>query len=127
MDMDLIVPDVKKTLREGAIAPWNTPAYAHELEELLAIAGDYDLPVDVPFGELSESDLKLIQEGVPEREFGGLAGFFKWLERRKYKLHLRTFLSRWRSYLGSSSRAARNSPSQELSLPRTSCWSSLTG
>ncbi len=99
MDMDLIVPDVKKTLREGAIAPWNTPAYAHELEELLAIAGDYDLPVDVPFGELSESDLKLIQEGVPEREFGGLAGFFKWLERRKYKLHLRTFLSRWRSYL----------------------------
>ena len=36
--MDLVVPDAHKTIREGAIAPWNTPAYAHELEELLALA-----------------------------------------------------------------------------------------
>ena len=39
IDMDLIVPDPRKSLREGAIAPWNTPAYAHELEELIALAG----------------------------------------------------------------------------------------
>ena len=44
VDMDLVVPDRDKSLREGAIAPWNTPAYAHELEELLALADDYDLP-----------------------------------------------------------------------------------
>jgi excinuclease ABC subunit A len=98
MDMDLIVPDAQKTLRGGAIAPWNTPAYAHELEELLELADDYEIPVDVPFCQLTESQRKLIQDGVPERNFGGLAGFFKWLERRKYKLHLRVFLSRWRSY-----------------------------
>ena len=36
--------------------------------------------------------------GVPERKFGGLEGFFAWLERRKYKMHIRVFLSRWRSY-----------------------------
>ena len=35
---------------------------------------------------------------MPERKFGGLRGFFAWLERRKYKMHLRVFLSRWRSY-----------------------------
>ena len=51
LDMDLVVPDANKTLRDGAIAPWNTPAYAHELEELLALAADYDLPVDVPFSQ----------------------------------------------------------------------------
>ena len=49
IDMDLVVPDPRKVDPEGAIAPWNTPAYAHELEELLALADDYDLPVDVPF------------------------------------------------------------------------------
>ena len=97
-DMRLVVPDRSKTLRQGAIAPWTTPAYEHELEELLELADDYHLPVDVPFEELGEEHLKLITEGVPERDFGGLNGFFRWLERRKYKMHLRVFLSRWRSY-----------------------------
>ena len=98
IDMDRIVPNTDKSLRDGAIAPWNTPAYAHELEELLALAKDYDLPVDVPFRELTPEHLRIIREGVPERDFGGLNGFFNWLERRKYKMHLRVFLSRWRSY-----------------------------
>jgi excinuclease ABC subunit A len=97
-DMELVVPDPKKSLREGAIAPWNTPAYSHEQEELLALAGDYGLPVDVPFSRLSPQHLDLIIKGVPERKFGGLQGFFAWLERRKYKMHIRVFLSRWRSY-----------------------------
>ena len=98
VDMDLVVPDPSKSLREGAIAPWNTPAYAHELRELLALAPDYGLPVDVPFRELNEDQLRIIREGVPERRFGGLKGFFAWLEKRKYKMHLRVFASRWRSY-----------------------------
>jgi excinuclease ABC subunit A len=98
IDMELVVPDPAKTLKEGAIAPWNTPAYAHELDELLALAGDYGLRIDVPFRELDERERRLIVEGVPERKFGGLVGFFAWLERRKYKMHLRVFLSRWRSY-----------------------------
>ncbi len=98
LDMDLIVPDANKSLAEGAIAPWNTPAYAHELEELLALADDYELPVDVPYRQLTDEQRRLLMEGVPEREFGGLRGFFRWLERRKYKMHLRVFLSRWRSH-----------------------------
>jgi excinuclease ABC subunit A len=98
VDMELIVPDPNKSLRDGAIAPWNTPAYAHELQELLALASDYDLPVDVPFRQLEDRHIRLIREGVPEREFGGLNGFFAWLEKRKYKMHLRVFASRWRSY-----------------------------
>jgi excinuclease ABC subunit A len=99
IDMDLVVPDASKSLREGAIAPWNTPAYTHELQELLELADDHEIPVDVPFRELGAKHLELIREGVPERNFGGLRGFFAWLERRKYKMHLRVFLSRWRSYL----------------------------
>jgi len=98
VDMDRVVPDPGKSLREGAIAPWNTPAYSHELEELLNLADDYDLPVDVPYRQLTPEQLALLRRGVPERDFGGLNGFFRWLERRKYKMHLRVFLSRWRSY-----------------------------
>ncbi|MBN1395130.1 MAG: excinuclease ABC subunit UvrA [Pirellulales bacterium] len=98
IDLDLIVPDPNKSIRDGAIAPWNTPAYAHELKKLLAVARDCDLPVDVPFRELSERQRELIVRGAPERGFGGLDGFFAWLERRKYKMHVRVFLSRWRSY-----------------------------
>ncbi|MCO8123639.1 excinuclease ABC subunit UvrA [Stieleria sp. TO1_6] len=98
VDMDLVVPDKTLTLAQGAIAPWNTPSYAHELEELLALAADYDLPTDVPFSKLKKKHLRLIQRGVPERDFGGLDGFFAWLERKKYKMHIRVFTSRYRSY-----------------------------
>jgi excinuclease ABC subunit A len=88
IDVDLarVVPDENKSPRQGAVAPWNTPAYAHELEELLALAADYDLPVDVPFRDLTADQRRIVHEGVPERKFGGLAGFFRWLERRKYKI-----------------------------------------
>ncbi len=98
VDIDLVVPQPGKSIRDGAIAPWNTPSYAHELEELLALAGDYGIPVDIPFSQLDERSRGLIAEGVPERNFGGLRGFFAWLERKKYKMPIRVFLSRWRSY-----------------------------
>ena len=98
-DMARVVPDPNKSIRDGAIAPWNAPSYEHELTELLALADDYGLPVDVPYAELTDEQRRLIIEGVPERHFGGLNGFFRWLERRKYKMHLRVFLSRWRTYL----------------------------
>jgi excinuclease ABC subunit A len=98
IDMDRVVPDPNKSIRDGAIAPWNTPAYEHELKELLALAKQYKLPIDIPFRDLQPEHLALIRDGVPEKKFGGLTGFFNWLERRKYKMHLRVFLSRWRSY-----------------------------
>lgn len=98
VDMDLVVPDKSLSLAEGAIAPWNTPAYRHELDELLQLSADFDLPTDVPYGKLRKRHLRLIQEGVPERNFGGLNGFFAWLDRKKYKMHIRIFAARYRSY-----------------------------
>jgi excinuclease ABC subunit A len=98
IDMERVVPDADKSLKEGAIAPWNTPAYAHEREELLALGDEYGVPVDVPVRQLTPEQWRIIDEGVAERNFGGLAGFFAWLERHKYKMHVRVFLSRWRSY-----------------------------
>ncbi len=98
VDMDLVVPDKSLSLAAGAIAPWNAPSYNHELQELLALAADYDIPTDVPYRKLKKKHLQLIQRGVPEREFGGLSGFFAWLDRKKYKMHVRIFAARYRSY-----------------------------
>lgn len=99
VDRAKIVPDHNKTLRQGAIAIWTTPAYAHEMGELLALANDYGIPTDVPVKKLSAKAWSIIQHGVPERNFGGLDGFFTWLDRKKYKMHIRIFAARWRSYL----------------------------
>ncbi len=98
IDMAKVIPDKSLSVREGAIAAWRTPAYSHELEELLAIAAEYSIPVDVPVSKIKDKQWKLIREGVPEKNFGGLNGFFAWLERKKYKMHVRAFLSRWRTY-----------------------------
>ena len=98
VDLDKIVPDRSKSLREGAIAPWTTPAYRHELDELIVLADEYRVPLDKPVEQLSKKHWELIQHGVPAKDFGGLDGFFAWLDQRKYKMHLRVFASRWRSY-----------------------------
>ncbi len=98
IDMSKVVPDDTKSLADGAVAPWNTPAYAHELQELINLADDYGVRVEVPYKDLTSEERQMVQRGVRERDFGGLDGFFHWLEKRKYKMHLRVFLSRWRSY-----------------------------
>lgn len=98
MSWEKLVPDRSKSLQEGAIVAWTTPAYVHELQELLDLADDYDLPVDIPFSELSPKHIELIYEGVPRRRFGGLKGFFRWLERKRYKIGVAAFLSRFRTF-----------------------------
>ena len=97
-DIRRIVPDANLTLREGAVLPWQTPAYEQEQKELESVADDYDIDLDLPFSELPATAIELLWRGVPKRRFGGLDGFFRWLERRAYKMHLRVFASRWRSY-----------------------------
>lgn len=103
IDMQKIVPDRSMSLREGAIAPWRTPAYNHELEELMELAPDFNLRLDVPVDKLSNKDWELIEQGSKKHRFGGLRGFFAWLERKKYKMHVRVFLTRWKSYRTCSS------------------------
>lgn len=98
LDMNLIFPDKNKTIREGAIAPWSTPAYSHNLDELLDLIDDLGIDADVPISRLRKRDLNRIVEGDEAIGYYGLNGFFKWLERKKYKMHVRVFLARWRSY-----------------------------
>jgi excinuclease ABC subunit A len=95
-DLDLVIPDKAKTLNQGAIEPWTKPKYRPFFTELKRFARQFEIPLDVPWFEIDPERQKLVMKG--EGRFPGIRGFFQHLERKKYKLHVRVFLSRYRGY-----------------------------
>jgi excinuclease ABC subunit A len=100
LDMNLVVPDQSKSIQQGAIEPWSKPHYRAQLAELKRI-GKKHVRVDVPWSSLTDEEKRFVIEGSaePGLEWEGVKGFFRWLERKKYKVHVRVFLSRYRGYL----------------------------
>jgi excinuclease ABC subunit A len=97
LDMDLVVPDASKSIQQNAIEPWSKPHYRAQLAELKR-AAKKRVRLDVPWANLTDEEKRFVIEGDgPEWE--GVKGFFRWLERKKYKVHVRVFLSRYRGYL----------------------------
>jgi len=97
IDLDLVVPDKTKSINQGAIEPWNTPSHREMLEWLQALAPRLGVDLDKPFRDLSAEELEIVLHG--RGEFPGIYGFFKWLERKKYKIGVRVFLSRYRGFV----------------------------
>ena len=97
LDMDLVIPDPSKSIQQGAIEPWSKPHYRAQLAELKRAAKKTKVRLDVPWSELSAEEKQFVIEGG--EGYDGIRGFFRWLERKKYKVHVRVFLSRYRGYL----------------------------
>jgi excinuclease ABC subunit A len=97
-DLNLVVPDPGKSIEEGAIEPWTKPRYKGLFQDLKSWAPDRGIPTDIPWRQLSAEQKRLVLEGDPPNDYEGIKGFFQWLERKKYKLHVRVFLSRYRGY-----------------------------
>ncbi len=95
-DLDLVIPDKLKSLAEGAIEPWTKPKYRPLFTDLKRYAKAAGIPLDMAWIDLAEEHRNLILNG--EGKFLGVRGFFNHLERKKYKLHVRVFLSRYRGY-----------------------------
>lgn len=95
-DLDLVIPDKSKTLNEGAIEPWTKPKYKSLFTDLKRFAKQEQIPLDLPWFDLSREHQRLLIDG--SGRFPGVRGFFAHLERKKYKLHVRVFLSRYRGY-----------------------------
>ncbi len=74
LDLDRIVPDPSKTIRDGAIAPWTTPAYRGLLQDLLDLAPTLGVPTDVPFKRLTPAQVAVVVEGSPRTGFRACAG-----------------------------------------------------
>ena len=97
LDMGLVVPDTSKSVNQGAIEPWSKPHYRAQLSELKRAARKSNFRLDVPWADLTDDERRFAIEG--DGDFEGVRGFFRWLERKKYKVHVRVFLSRYRGYL----------------------------
>ncbi|MDD8019030.1 MAG: excinuclease ABC subunit UvrA, partial [Bacteroidota bacterium] len=97
IDMDLIVPDQEKTLKDGAIHPWTTPKFQENLHDLARVAYDAGVPMNVPFRKLTDEQLNIVMNGYG-KAFDGINGFFKMVERKAYKIQYRVLLSRYRGY-----------------------------
>ncbi len=97
LDMDLVVPDPTRSIQQNAIEPWSKPHYRAHLAELKRAARSRNVRTDVPWAALTPDEKRFVMEGGGEYE--GVKGFFRWLERKKYKVHVRVFLSRYRGYL----------------------------
>jgi excinuclease ABC subunit A len=107
IDFGLIVPDESKTLREGAIRPWQSPSFKECQDDLVKYAQKRRIPLDVPFRDLCADHRTWVLEGESDWEswrkswpgtWYGVRRFFAWLETKAYKMHIRVLLSRYRAY-----------------------------
>ncbi len=95
-DLNLVIPNKTLTLAEGAIEPWTKPKYKPLATEMRRFARAANVPLDVPWQDLTADQQSFVISG--DGKFWGVRGFFEHLERKKYKLHVRVFLSRYRGY-----------------------------
>ena len=148
VDLGLVIPDARKTLRNGAIKPIMTPAWTEVFDDLMRRAGDAGIPRDTPWSQLSDAQRAWVLDGTPDwrgdwkRQWYGIHRFFGYLESKAYKMHIRVLLSKYRSYtpcpacggarlkteallwrLGSKAQADAVLPPQQRQLPAGTAWS----
>ncbi len=148
VDWGLVIPDQRKTLRNGAIKPLQTPAWAECQDDLLKYAGEAGIPRDTAWAQLTAAQRDWVIEGSPHwkgdwnKQWYGIRRFFSYLESKAYKMHIRVLLSKYRSYtpceacggarlkaeallwrIGSHADAAAVLPAGQRFLPRGVSWS----
>ncbi len=107
IDYRLAIPDHSVSIADGAIKPWEGEIYGESKRDLLKFTRQLGLPTDVPFARLTAAQQAFVIDGSPgydgetrawPKYWYGLKGFFRYLEKTTYKMHVRVFLSRYRSY-----------------------------
>ena len=97
IDLDLVIPDKSKTLKQGAIKPWTTEGYSDFQSRLEKNAKKNGIPLDVPVSELSKEQYQKVLNGGDG--FDGIREYFAWLDTKTYKMHVRVLLSKYRGYV----------------------------
>ncbi len=101
IDYGLVTPDPTRTIRQGAIRPFQGESYRECQEDLEKYARERGVPLDVPWQDLDEDTRRWVLAGEGPWEQGvwyGVDRFFAWLESKSYRMHIRVLLSRYRSY-----------------------------
>ena len=108
IDYNAAIPDRSKTLAGGAVKPWQTKTGLECQMDMLKFAKLRQVPVDVAFRDLPKEWQDWVVEGDPgygqdkahewPRAWYGVKGYFRWLESKAYKMHVRVLLARYRKY-----------------------------
>ncbi len=96
VDYDLVIPNPLLSIKDGAIEPFTRPQHAWAHKELLKYAASAKIDITTPFADLDDYQQNAIIYG--DEGWRGIKGFFKWLDTKKYKLHVRVFLAKYRGY-----------------------------
>ena len=148
VDLGLVIPDPRKTLRNGAIKTIMTPAWAEIHDDLLRYAGEAGIPRDTAWNQLTQAQRDWVLNGSPHwngkwnKQWYGIHRFFGYLESKAYKMHIRVLLSKYRSYtpcaacggarlkleallwrVGSKAQADAELPPERRNLPVGVAWS----
>jgi excinuclease ABC subunit A len=109
IDYQRALPDRSKTLAGGVIKPWQSGTSAECQRDLMRFCRTVGIRTDVPFSQLSPDQQRWVIEGDPDygedeehewpRAWYGVKGYFRWLESKSYKMHVRVLLSRYRAYV----------------------------
>ena len=106
LDLDKVIPDHSRSMRNGLVAPWRTPAYREMNEWMLKLARRRKIRTSAPFREMTDEERTWLLDGDEgprakwdEDKWPGVHGFFKWLEGRRYKTHVRILLAKYRRFV----------------------------
>jgi excinuclease ABC subunit A len=95
LDEAKIVPNPALSLSEGALHPFSMPSAAYDRKQLASYCKSAGINMKLPWNRLSQSAREKIWNG--DGKFYGVTGLFDYLETKKYKMHVRVFLSRYKS------------------------------
>jgi excinuclease ABC subunit A len=108
IDYNLAIPDRSLSIAEGVVRPWQSGTGLESQRDLLKFCKARKVPMDVPLQDLPEALQKWVVEGDPDygidknhewpRAWYGVKGYFRWLESKAYKMHVRVQLARYRCY-----------------------------
>lgn len=105
IDDRLVIPDERLSIDEGAIRAFQGEVYGGSLRDLQRAAKRLGIRTHVPYADLSPAEKTFVQAGDPDyregndqRQWYGVKRFFDWLESKSYRMHVRVFLSKFRSY-----------------------------
>lgn len=101
IDWERVIPDRRKSIESGVIAPWSKPSADWEFRHLLKFCRQKHIPLQTPWQELSKEHQRWILEGTGREsdDYFSVKDFFDYLEKKTYKMHVRIFLSRYRGFI----------------------------
>jgi excinuclease ABC subunit A len=97
IDRDKVIPDPRRTLRNDAVLPFRMPSRRGWHRRMMRAADTNGIRTETPWSEMTDQEKEWVFAG--DRKFPGVNGLFRRLEKKRYRMHVRVFLSRFRGYI----------------------------